>query len=1442
MGKKKLLFIAPHLSTGGMPQYLYKQIESLKDDFDIWCLEWDNVTGGKLVVQRDRILNTLGKNLITLDEDRYHLFKIIEEFNPDIVHLQEIPEMFMPYEVAERLYSKNRNYVIVETSHDSSYDVSNKKHFPDKFMMVSKYQIESYKSLNIPCELVEYPIEYKERTVSRESLLSSLGLDPTKKHVVTVGLFTPRKNQAEVIEYAKLLKNYPIQFHFIGNQADNFKHYWEPLMKDFPSNCKWWEERSDVDTFYQIADLFLFTSRGFATDKETMPLVIREALSWKVPSLIYNLDVYMDYFNDYDTIKYLDTSKKENNCDKILTMLGLKPDYIFHTLEGEKDLGSYDYPNSMYESMVKYGDAAGIYWATFLYHELCKFDVCIEEGDVFVDLGTNIGISSKYALLHGAKEVHCFEPDPVLVELIKKNVPSGKIYQFAVDSKSAEFELYHWPHNPVYEGPKYKCKSVTLREVIKLVNKPIDYLKIDIEGFEHNIFDDLTYEECSRIKKLFVEHHIPEKTNDFCELLKSKGYNISVEYGNGQNYIYAKHINYNKEPLPEKINKKNIFIIDVYATTSVKLDMLRECIQSVKAIGCPIMVVSHCVIPTDIIKSVDYYLYDADNTFNNNNVFSFSKINGIEVRQNITESHEYPIIRAMRLSINAAKNLGYEQFYFSEFDHKYSEKGVQQLINLEQKMLLEEKDFVFFYPANAVFGEVVGQYYESCLFLGNIGKFLDKFDSYFPHSLEEYNNSFTVRFPNCLEHFFYECFKDTNSVIVPEYAKHHFYDSNINVSSYQNIRYKILLDENNRAYLVVYNNDIVSYDFDIIVDDTPLDRVTLISSFHVLPLDKTCKIKVTAYKGSDEINSENVYYNHEDRNQYSKNGVIVFDNNLTAPIKMTLPIKVTYNKEDNKFEISYTEDVLDSTLVSIKDIDSKACIYSTWLTKGGAGSGWWMMPLPKIVIDFQNNPYFGGFLIEFWSDNGKLLESREIKIKDIPIKKPVLDISNTEPVFMNYEEFFIDGVYDNYDLDNCNTVFDIGANVGLWTKYILNRNAKKVYCFEPNKNAVEHLRESLKNDTNTKIIEKAVYKENTSLQFYVDESNSLISSLIPESGHTPSYNVEAITLEEAIQMSGEKTVDLVKIDVEGSEFGIIEGMSKETAAKIDSFLIEYHEFYFSEGMEKVVNLIKQLESLGYTVEKSTIEKSKFIYAAKTRKNYWLNKKEQVKLYNLHNFSKEFTWDTMRAGLHDGNNHMYKEMHYTFDDYTNGCIYERMGCTIEKGDVVVDLGANVGVFANAAYYKGASKVYSFEPTDAAYKCLIKNKPINCETFKMGVGDKEGFSKISVDSTDNTMCASFALEAAISENVPMTTLDSLFNKGVFDRIDFLKIDVEGYEQKVLDGLSDVNLSKVKKIALEFHSNLLSEEISQSIIDRMYNNGFKSFQLFLYDGVMRIYNFWK
>lgn len=551
--KKKIVYIAPHLSTGGLPQYLYKQMEMLTDAFDIYCIEWDNVTGGVLVVQRNRIQKLLGEKLITLSHDKHVLFDVLNRIQPDIVHLQEIPELFMQREIADKLYTLERKYVIVETSHDSSFDVSNKAYLPDKFFLISQYQINTYQTLGVPYELVEHPIEYKKRTKTREQALLELGLDPALKHVLNVGLFTPRKNQKEIIEYARQLQDQPIQFHFLGNHADNFRFYWEPLMQGFPKNCKWWNERTDVDSFYEAADLFLFTSRGHATDKETMPLVIREAIGWNVPSLIYNLPVYLDYFDKYANIKYL-TEDMSANRKLILQTIGIQsPDEIFYTLNGEERLAELTYIGTPSDIVHAHGDGASQYFSTFVQKELENNVLTINAGDVFVDLGANIGMSAKYATLKGA-EVHCVEPDPTMLERLQKNVPTAKVYPVALSSESKRLELYHWPYNHVIGGPTYTCDAVTLRQILQLVNKPINYMKVDIEGYEDTLFDSITSAHASNIEKLMVEHHNHATLDAFCNRLTKLGFEILHINRGHQAFIYARHTNFKGMSMKTQIN------------------------------------------------------------------------------------------------------------------------------------------------------------------------------------------------------------------------------------------------------------------------------------------------------------------------------------------------------------------------------------------------------------------------------------------------------------------------------------------------------------------------------------------------------------------------------------------------------------------------------------------------------------------------------------------------------------------------------------------------------------------------------------------------------------------------------------------------------------------------------------------------------------------------
>lgn len=318
---KKVLFVVPHLSTGGLPQYTLSLIKKIKDKVDVYCIEY-SMLSPTFIVQRNQIIELLGDKFYCLEENKQYLNDLIHKINPDIIHLQEMPEFFMANEVADILYSVDRTYKIVETSHDSSFNSSSKRFFPDYFALISEYQRKEFSKLNIPITLVEYDIEYKNRA-NREEILKKLGLDPNIKHILNVGLFTPRKNQAEIFEYAKKMIDQPVQFHFLGNQADNFYSYWEPLLRDKPNNVKIWGERNDVDIFYSCMDLFLFTSRGTDNDKETSPLVIREAIGHQIPSLIYNLPVYLGMYDKYDNITYLDFKNLEKNINLIKEKLNL---------------------------------------------------------------------------------------------------------------------------------------------------------------------------------------------------------------------------------------------------------------------------------------------------------------------------------------------------------------------------------------------------------------------------------------------------------------------------------------------------------------------------------------------------------------------------------------------------------------------------------------------------------------------------------------------------------------------------------------------------------------------------------------------------------------------------------------------------------------------------------------------------------------------------------------------------------------------------------------------------------------------------------------------------------------------------------------------------------------------------------------------------------------
>ena len=157
MSKKKLLYVAPHLSTGGQPQYLYKQVKEFIKDFEIEVVEINNSGGTAFVVQKNRI-----KSLVpihTLAEDKSEIINIINEFNPDIIHFQEIPQFDLDNKILDRIFSDKRKYFIVASTHGSFTNPSEIVYHPDRYILVSEWSRQRFIETGVETDVWQYPIE-----------------------------------------------------------------------------------------------------------------------------------------------------------------------------------------------------------------------------------------------------------------------------------------------------------------------------------------------------------------------------------------------------------------------------------------------------------------------------------------------------------------------------------------------------------------------------------------------------------------------------------------------------------------------------------------------------------------------------------------------------------------------------------------------------------------------------------------------------------------------------------------------------------------------------------------------------------------------------------------------------------------------------------------------------------------------------------------------------------------------------------------------------------------------------------------------------------------------------------------------------------------------------------------------------------------------------------
>jgi FkbM family methyltransferase len=147
--------------------------------------------------------------------------------------------------------------------------------------------------------------------------------------------------------------------------------------------------------------------------------------------------------------------------------------------------------------------------------------------------------------------------------------------------------------------------------------------------------------------------------------------------------------------------------------------------------------------------------------------------------------------------------------------------------------------------------------------------------------------------------------------------------------------------------------------------------------------------------------------------------------------------------------------------------------------------------------------------------------------------------------------------------------------------------------------------------------------------------------------------------------------------------------------------------------------------------------------------------------------------------------------------------------LQPSDTVLDIGANIGC-TSLLFGSRASKVYSFEPSPTTYRWLVENvqraKLNNVEPINLGLGKEAGTFELTF--APNNRSGGFvsnltsASEGHQVEHITIARGDDFIREHQIAKVDFIKIDVEGFEQSVIEGLAATIARDQPIVALELN----------------------------------------
>jgi FkbM family methyltransferase len=152
------------------------------------------------------------------------------------------------------------------------------------------------------------------------------------------------------------------------------------------------------------------------------------------------------------------------------------------------------------------------------------------------------------------------------------------------------------------------------------------------------------------------------------------------------------------------------------------------------------------------------------------------------------------------------------------------------------------------------------------------------------------------------------------------------------------------------------------------------------------------------------------------------------------------------------------------------------------------------------------------------------------------------------------------------------------------------------------------------------------------------------------------------------------------------------------------------------------------------------------------------------------------------------------------------------------DIAIDAGANYGLATLylSTFFPNAEFI-CFEPSSETYKILTRNleqNSVRFRAFQKALSNFDGWVRFEVGRSSMERAISKDLDVQQAETVACTSLRSEVQRLGIRKVDFLKVDVEGQEVRLLEGLGD-DLKGVAEIIAEAHDSGLAEEMRRLLV---------------------------